>query len=77
MSFLKRDLVWAIARGAALDEVWAGDIMSATLVSVEMSTPIDKAASKMIAENARHILVDGPELPAVVSIRDVLAALIG
>lgn len=71
----ERDLVWAIARDADLDEVWAADVMTLDVVTVAPDMPLGKAAASMISQNARHILVEGPELPAVVSMRDVVAEL--
>ena len=69
----ERDLVWAIARDADLDVVWAVDVMTAAAVSVPPATPVAEAVATMLAGNVRHILVDYPEAPGVVSIRDVVA----
>lgn len=69
----ERDLVWAIARDADLDVVWAVDVMTPDPVSAPPATPVVEAAAAMIAGNVRHILVDYPEAPGVVSIRDVVA----
>ena len=72
----ERDLVWAIARDADLDVVWAADVMTQDVVSVAPSTPLAEAAATMARNNARHILVDYPERPGVVSIRDVVEHLV-
>ncbi len=74
----ERDLVWAIARDADLDLVWAADVMTldVDVVHVLPETTLIEAAAAMTANNARHILVDYPEAPAVVSIRDVVERLV-
>lgn len=72
----ERDLVWAIARDADLDEVWAADVMTLDLVRTSPATSLLTAAAKMHANNARHILVDYPGEPAVVSIRDIVGELV-
>lgn len=73
----ERDLVWAIAQDADLDVVWAADVMTPDVLAVPPSTPLIDAAATMINNNARHILVEHPEVPAVVSIREVVAELVG
>lgn len=72
----ERDLVWAIARDADLDVVWAADVMTRDVVSVPPATPLVEAAAAMSANNARHILVEHPERPGVVSLRDVVSHLV-
>jgi len=72
----ERDLVWAIARGAALDDVWAADVMTLDLVTVEPSTPVDDVATTMIDANARHLLVSAPGTPGVISVREVIEHLV-
>ena len=74
----ERDLVWAIARDADLDVVWAADVMTldVDVVRVPPETRLHVAAATMTANNARHILVDHPEAPGVVSIRDVVQRLV-
>ena len=72
----ERDLVWAIARGAELDEVWAADIMTTTPICVEPSASVAEAAGLMAADNARHLLVLHGEDPGVVSMRDIVEYLL-
>lgn len=72
----ERDLIWAIARGAQLDEVWAADIMTEGVVTVEPAMPVAEAAALMASENARHILVLHGDDPGVVSMTDVIEYLI-
>ena len=70
--------MWAIARDADLDVVWAADVMTldVDVVRVPPETRLHVAAATMTANNARHILVDHPEAPGVVSIRDVVQRLV-
>ncbi len=74
----ERDLVWAIAREADLDLVWAADVMTldVDVVRVEPEASVIVAAATMAANNARHLIVDYPDAPAVVSIRDVMQRLV-
>lgn len=72
----ERDLVWAIARGAELDEVWAADIMTTTPICVEPSASVTEAGALMAADNARHLLVLHGDDPGVVSMRDVIQYLL-
>ena len=72
----ERDIVWAIANDADLDEVWAADVMSDQLVSVEPTTPIADAAKQMVEQNVRHLLVLYGEKPGVISLRDVVEHLV-
>jgi CBS domain-containing protein len=72
----ERDIVWALAQGADPDEIWAGDVMTRDLVTVEASTPIPAAAAAMRDQHVRHLLVlDGPS-PGVVSLRDLIEFLV-
>lgn len=72
----ERDLVWAIANGAELDEIWAADIMTTDPVLVDPPTLVSEVAATMVASSTRHVLVKGSGLPGVVSIRDVVEYLI-
>ena len=72
----ERDLIWAIARGAQLDEVWAADIMTKGVVTVEPSLSVIDAAALMASENTRHILVLHGDEPGVVSMTDVIEYLV-
>ena len=72
----ERDLVWAIAQDADLDVVWAADVMTTDTATVTPTTPLLEAAATMMANNARHILVDHPEVPGVVSMRDIVGELV-
>lgn len=72
----ERDLVWAIARGAVLDDVWAADVMSIDLVGVAPSTPLEEVATTMAKANTRHLLVDSADIPGVISVREVIEHLV-
>ena len=74
----ERDLVWAIARDADLDVVWAADVMAmdVDVVRVAPEVSIIDVAATMAANNARHVIVDHGEAPGVVSIRDVVQRLV-
>jgi CBS domain-containing protein len=72
----ERDIVRALADGADPDEVWAADVMSAPLETVEVDARITDAALKMIAADVRHLaVVDREQIVGVVSARDLLAVL--
>ena len=72
----ERDLMWAIANGALLDDIWAADIMTRDPVLVDPPMLVSEVAALMVASNTRHVLVTGAGLPGVVSIRDVVEYLI-
>lgn len=72
----ERDIVLAVSEGAAFDEVRAEDIMSTDLVTVGPRDDMHSAARQMLDEGVRHLIVTGDE-GGVVSMRDVLAALVG
>lgn len=71
----EHDVLRAIHDGADLDEVWASDVMSTDLVAVPADQPISEAARRMAENRLRHLLVIG-DGGGVVSIRDVLEAMI-
>jgi len=49
----ERDVVWALAQGADPDEIWAGDVMTRDLMTVEPSTSIHDAAVVMRDQHVR------------------------
>jgi CBS domain-containing protein len=72
------DVVAALAAGADPDEVWSGDVMTTELVTVRSDSPIIEAAEAMHENRIRHVLVqEAGECVGLVSIRDVLAVLLG
>jgi len=74
----ERDIVEALARGAKPDDVWAVDIASLDLVTVEPSATVRDVIRKMAEYGIRHVPVkaDG-EILGMVSARDILAWLEG
>lgn len=71
----EHDVLEAIHDGADIDEIWAADIMSTDITTAEPGQPIAEAARLMLDNQLRHLLVMGDE-GGVVSIRDVLEALL-
>jgi len=74
----ERDIVEALAQGAKPDDVWAVDIASLDLVTVEPSARVRDVIRKMAQYGIRHVPVkaDG-EILGMVSARDILAWLEG
>ncbi len=71
----EHDVLDALQRGADIDEIWARDVMSTDLLAAEPDETIGEAARRMIENQVRHLLVFG-EHGGVVSIRDVLEAVV-
>jgi CBS domain-containing protein len=71
----EHDILRAIYDGADLDEVWAADIMSTGIATIDPHEPISAAAQMMLHSGIRHLLVLGDE-GGVVSIRDVVDRLV-
>lgn len=74
----ERDIIDAVSDGAELATVWAADVMATDLEWIDRDDTVADAASRMLDTHLRHLLVtaDGSDGPAVVSIRDVLSALV-
>jgi CBS domain-containing protein len=74
----ERDIVEALAEGAKADDVWASDIASLDLVTVEPNATVRDVIRKMAEYGIRHVPVtaDG-EVLGMVSARDILAWLEG
>ncbi len=71
----ERDVVNAIALDANVDAVWAADVSSVELVSLEATDTIAEAARRMAAEGIRHLPVRrSGEVVGMVSASDVIAA---
>jgi CBS domain-containing protein len=74
----ERDLVNAVAGGQDLDEVTAADAMTTDLVWADPKATVREVADLMLEAGVRHVPVgDGRVAIGVVSIRDVLAVLLG
>jgi CBS domain-containing protein len=73
----ERDLAQAIADGADPDTTRAEEIMTADLASTRPDEPISVAAQCMLDNEIRHLpVVDGENILGVLSMRDVLQALL-
>lgn len=75
----ERDLTRAMAEGADTEDVRARDVMTDQVVTVTTSTSAADAARLMLDDEIRHLAVtdEGGRVVGVVSIREVLAALLG
>lgn len=74
----ERDLVAALADDADPDTTQAIDLMTVDLVTAEADTPIAEVGRLMVDTGVRHVLVGPAEHPtAIVSMRDVMAVLLG
>lgn len=71
----EHDVLQAIHDGADIDEIWAADIMSTDVMTADADQTIVEAARLMLENRFRHLLVPGDE-GGVVSIRDILDALV-
>lgn len=70
----ERDIVRAIAQGAASDQVWATDVMSRDLVEIDADMTIGDAAEVMTEAGIRHLVVTDAATGncGIVSMRDLL-----
>ena len=72
----ERDIVAAIAAGAALDRLSAGEA-TRDLISADPGDRIIDVAQRLIDEGVRHVaLVDRDEVVGVLSIRDLFGVLV-
>lgn len=73
----ERDIIDAISDGAELGTVCASEVMATDLEWIDRDDTVDEAARRMRDMYLRHLLVtaDGSDGPGVVSMRDVLSAL--
>jgi CBS domain-containing protein len=73
----ERDISHAVARRMDPDTVRAADVMTANIADAQADETILRAATRMLANEVRHLPVsDGEELISVISERDVLRALV-
>lgn len=72
----ERDVVRAVAEGAALDQIAAVDYGSTTLKWAMSESAIGDVIDEMMSGYVRHVLVadDNGTLAGIVSMRDILAA---
>jgi CBS domain-containing protein len=73
----ERDVLNAVASGAAAETVTVQDIMTADVVTVGPDWDLVEAAAEMARRRIRHLVVyEGGQLLGVLSVRDVLPALL-
>jgi CBS domain-containing protein len=73
----ERDVLNAVASGTVPDEVTVQDIMTADVVTVGPDWDLVEAAGEMDRRRIRHLVVyEGGQLLGVLSVRDVLPALL-
>jgi CBS domain-containing protein len=73
----ERDVLNAVASGTAPDEVSVQEIMTADVVTVGPDWDLVEAAGEMARRRIRHLVVyEGGQLLGVLSVRDVLPALL-
>ena len=73
----ERDVVGAVAAGDDLDDHQVADLMSTDLVTARPDDSIRTVATLMDDAGVRHILInDGATVIGIVSVRDVLPALL-
>jgi CBS domain-containing protein len=73
----ERDVLNAVASGELPDEVSVQDIMTADVVTVGPDWDLVEAAGEMARRRIRHLVVyEGGQLLGVLSVRDVLPAVL-
>jgi CBS domain-containing protein len=73
----ERDVLIAVASGTEPDAVTVQDIMTADVVTVGPNWDLIEAAGEMARRRIRHLVVyEGGQLIGVLSVRDVLPALL-
>jgi CBS domain-containing protein len=73
----ERDVLNAVASGTAPDQVSVQEIMTADVVTVGPDWDLVEAAGEMARRRIRHLVVyEGGQLLGVLSVRDVLPALL-
>ena len=73
----ERDVLNAVASGEVPDQVSVQDIMTADVVTVGPDWDLVEAAGEMARRRIRHLVVyEGGQLLGVLSVRDVLPALL-
>ena len=76
--FTERDITWAVASGIDPDATVAADLAEPVLVTADTEDSLETIARRLLHEGVRHIpVVRDDEIVTVLSIRDVLGALIG
>ena len=70
----ERDLLHSVGRGEAIDEERVGDHLAPVLIYAHAAWPLERAAEKMSAAGARHVIVTGRAGDAIgiLSMRDIV-----
>jgi CBS domain-containing protein len=73
----ERDLVTVLAGGGDLHSTQAADVMTTDLITAAPTASIVEVGTRMLDSGIRHVVLrEGDEVVGVVSIRDVLRALL-
>jgi CBS domain-containing protein len=73
----ERDVLHAVAGGAEAETVMVAELMSRDVVTAGPDWDVVEAAATMVRHRVRHLVVyDGGQLLGVLSVRDVLPALL-
>jgi CBS domain-containing protein len=73
----ERDIVTVLATGGDLDKQQAVDVMTSDLVTAKPTDSIASVGRLMLDAGVRHIVIREDTVVGLVSIRDVLAVLLG
>jgi CBS domain-containing protein len=69
----ERDILHAIADGESPDDEHVADHLTATLTFAGRDWSLERAAATMVRGGFRHlIVVDGPDLAGILSMRDIV-----
>jgi CBS domain-containing protein len=73
----ERDVLTALSGDADPDEVWAADVMTEEIVTVDAGDRVLDAARMMVEKDVRHLVVvdDGGGIVGMVSMRDLFGRL--
>lgn len=73
----ERDVVRGVADGMDVDDDRVRDVMSEPVETIDVDAPVQEAATKMLRDEIRHLVVTERGLAVgIVSMRDVLAAVL-
>lgn len=73
----ERDIVGAVAAGIDLDDAVAADITHLDLVTADVNDTVLDVSRRLLDEGVRHVaVVDGDEIVAMVSMRDLLTVFV-
>jgi signal-transduction protein with cAMP-binding, CBS, and nucleotidyltransferase domain len=74
----ERDLLHSNGRGEDMDKELVRDHLSAELIHANSDWPLQRAAVEMTKGGFRHVIVmDGPEVVGILSMRDIVRCWVG